>query len=321
MEVDWAVTGFLGMEVDFPELTERVRLDEVPFVVHVEAVIDRVTLHVGHESGHIDDRHEDLLVTRARPDTTLVVVEPARVLDLLHAVADDVAVALAKVSDWGPSGRRHGQYSADLVADDVALAALRRAGFGIVSEESGAENLDRDHVAIVDPLDGSTNASRGVPHFATSLSVVDRDGWVASLVAHQARDVRWWAVRGDGAFRNGERLAMPVEREWSTAVVAVSGRPVEELGSWQFRALGASAIDICSVADGTFDAFIDLVPDAHGVWDYAAAAHVCAEVGLNVVDAAGRDLVVLEHAARRTPVVGIGANHDHAMTARRRLPL
>lgn len=240
---------------------------------------------------------------------------------MLHDVADDVATALAGVSDWGPSGRRDGQYSADLIADDVALAALRRAGFGIVSEESGVENLDRELVAIVDPLDGSTNASRGVPHFATSLSVVDGDGWVASLVAHQARDVRWWALRDGGAFRNGERLSMPVERDWSTAVVAVSGRPAHDLGCWQFRALGASAIDICTVADGTFDAFIDLVPDAHGVWDYAAAAHVCAEVGLAVVDAAGRDLVVLDHAARRTPVVGIGSNHHHAMTARQRQSL
>ena len=236
-------------------------------------------------------------------------------------MADEVARALGRVDDWGPSGRRDGQYAADLMADDAALALLRRAGFGILSEESGEENLDRDLVAFVDPLDGSTNAARGVPHFATSLSVVDADGWVASLVAHQARDVRWWAVRGGGAFRNGERLSAPSRRDWSEAVVAVSGRPTEDLGCWQFRALGASAIDICSVADGTFDAFIDLVPDAHGVWDYAAAAHICAEVGLTVVDVAGRDLIVLEHAARRTPVVGIGANHEIALAARRRLPL
>ena len=309
------------MKVDFPKLTQRVGLDEMTFVVYVKAVIDSVALHVGHESGHVHNRHAVLLVARARDDTTLDGVEPSLVLELLHDVADDVGAALSGVTDWGLSGRRAGQYSADLVADEVAIGALRRAGTGILSEESGSENLDSSLVVIVDPLDGSTNASRGVPHFATSLCAIDRDGWVASLVAHQARPVRWWATRGGGAFRNGNRLSSPVEREWSSAVIAVSGRPQHDLGCWQFRSLGASAIDICSVADGTFDAFIDLVPSAHGIWDYAAAAHICSEVGLTVVDAAGRDLMALDHEARRTPVVAVGRNQSRAIEERRRLPL
>ena len=290
-------------------------------VMHVEAMVDGVALHVGHESGHIHNRHAVLLVAQARDDTTLDVVEPSLVLELLHDVADDVGAALARITDWSLSGRRDGQYSADLVADEVAIEALRRAGAGILSEESGSENLDRDLVVIVDPLDGSTNASRGIPHFATSLCAIDRDGWVASVVAHQARPTRWWASRGGGAFRNGERLSLPVERDWSAAVIAVSGRPQHDLGCWQFRSLGASAIDICSVADGTFDAFIDLSRSAHGVWDYAAAAHICSEVGLTVADAVGRDLMVLDHQARRTPVVAVGRNQTRAMDERRRMPL
>ena len=289
--------------------------------MNVEAVIDGVTLHVGHETGHIDDGHDCLLVARAGIDTTLDLVEPTQVLELLHDVADQVGRTLSEVVDWGLSGRRDGQYAADLLADDVALKILRRAGVGILSEESGAENIDRGIVVIVDPLDGSTNASRGIPHFATALSAVDRDGWIASLVAHQARPVKWWAIRGGGAFRNGDRLDRPPERNWNRSVVAVSGRPDHDLGCWQIRAMGASAIDICSVADGTVDAFIDLVPSAHGVWDYAAAAHICAEVGLDVVDAAGRDLVVLDHLARRTPVVAVGSNMDRALQERRRMAL
>jgi fructose-1,6-bisphosphatase/inositol monophosphatase family enzyme len=284
-------------------------------------MVDGMTLHVGHETGHIDDGHRCLLVARARLDTTLDLVEPNQVLELLHDVADQVGRALSGVVDWGLSGRRDGQYSADLVADEEALKILRRAGVGILSEESGAENIDREIVVIVDPLDGSTNASRGVPHFATALSAVDRHGWVASLVAHQARPVKWWATRAGGAFRNGERLDRPLERDWKESVVAVSGRPSHDLGCWQTRAMGASAIDICSVADGTFDAFIDLVPSAHGVWDYAAAAHICSAVGLEVVDAAGRDLVVLDHLARRTPVVAVGANQQRALDERRRMVL
>jgi fructose-1,6-bisphosphatase/inositol monophosphatase family enzyme len=66
--------------------------------------------------------------------------------------------------------------------------------------------------------------------------------------------------------------------------------------------MGASALDICSVATGTFDGFVDMSPDAHGVWDYLGAMLVVQETGGVVADAFGRDLAVLEHDARRTPV-------------------
>ena len=63
---------------------------------------------------------------------------------------------------------------------------------------------------------------------------------------------------------------------------------------------------MCSVASGVFDAFVD-VDRAHGVWDYLGAYLVCAEVGLTMVDSAGEELVVLEHGARRGPVVAATA--------------
>jgi fructose-1,6-bisphosphatase/inositol monophosphatase family enzyme len=63
------------------------------------------------------------------------------------------------------------------------------------------------------------------------------------------------------------------------------------------------------VADGVLDGYIDWVggPDggsAHGVWDYAAAMLICREVGVEIADAFGRELIVRDHEARRTPVVG-----------------
>ena len=58
MQVDRAVAGFLRVEIDLPQLPQRVGLDEVPFVVHMETVIDRVALQIGHETGDIDDGHE-----------------------------------------------------------------------------------------------------------------------------------------------------------------------------------------------------------------------------------------------------------------------
>jgi fructose-1,6-bisphosphatase/inositol monophosphatase family enzyme len=83
--------------------------------------------------------------------------------------------------------------------------------------------------------------------------------------------------------------------------------------------MGASALDICAVARGSFDGFVDMSPDAHGVWDYLGAALVVREAGGVVVDAAGRALTVLDHTARRTPIAATsGALLDELLARRRR---
>ena len=253
--------------------------------------------------------------------TTLVEMDATQTLQLLNDVADAIGAALKGIVDWGPSGLRDTQYSADLVVDQVALEMLRAADVGILSEESGSENLDRNIVIIIDPLDGSTNASRGVPHYATSLCAVDSAGPLVALVVDQAMGTRWWAMRGQGAFRNGEALSRENKTEWNEALVAVSGRPPDDAGWAQFRSFGASAIDICYVADSTVDAFIDMSPSSHGVWDYAAAYLICHEVGVRVEDAQGRELIVLDHAARRTPVAAPNGIFDRALATRHKLPL
>ena len=104
-------------------------------------------------------------------------------------------------------------------------------------------------------------------------------------------------------------------------MVAVSGRPPDSPGWGQFRSFGASALDLCFVADGTVDAFIDMSPSAHGVWDYSGAMLICAEAGVEVRDAQGRELLVLAHSARRTPVAAPRSLIDRALDVRRRLPL
>ena len=78
---------------------------------------------------------------------------------------------------------------------------------------------------------------------------------------------------------------------------------------------------MCLVADGTVDAFVDMSPSAHGVWDYAAATMICREVGLRVDDAQGRELFTLDHTARRTPIVASETCFASAMATRRRLEL
>jgi myo-inositol-1(or 4)-monophosphatase len=238
-------------------------------------------------------------------------------MGLLDEVAAAVLAAMAGVDDWGPSGRRAGQYALDVRADEAALAVLRRAGVGVLSEESGLERTDATEIVIIDPVDGSTNASRGVPWYATSLCLIDRDGPAVALVVNLASGVRYTAERGRGAWCNGRPIAPSGCNRIADAIVGLNGSPPAALGTAQVRMFGAAALDLCQVASGVLDGYVDCVADAHGVWDYAAGALICAEAGAPVVDARGRDLFHLDHGARRTPVAAATPELLHALIERR----
>ena len=159
-----------------------------------------------------------------------------------------------------------------------------------------------DLVVVLDPLDGSTNAARRIPWFATSMCAVDGDGPVAALVVNLVSGARYEAVRGGGARCDGEPIAPSGATVLGQAVIGLSGYPPRYFGWGQYRALGAAALDLCAVADGALDGYVDCSRDAHGAWDYLGALLVCREAGALIVDAKGRDLVTLGHTDRRTPV-------------------
>jgi myo-inositol-1(or 4)-monophosphatase len=160
-----------------------------------------------------------------------------------------------------------------------------------------------------------------VPWFATSLCTVDDDGPAVALVVNQATGQRWWATRGGGAFRDGSAVHASACAAPAAAIVGISAAPPPSPGWAQFRAFGASALDLCLVAAGVLDGFVDCGVDQHGPWDYLGGMLICQEAGAVVTDARGRALVVLEHGARRTPVAAATEPlHDALMEARRRLP-
>ena len=132
---------------------------------------------------------------------------PSEVLGDLNDAVDSVFRALADHDDWGPSGNRPDQYASDVVADQALREVLQARGYGLLSEESPMSlPTDDGWMVVVDPIDGSTNASRGLPWFSTSLCVVDDEGpWVA-LVADLASGSRYDAMRGLGSRRDGEEI-------------------------------------------------------------------------------------------------------------------
>jgi fructose-1,6-bisphosphatase/inositol monophosphatase family enzyme len=230
-----------------------------------------------------------------------------QVLETLEEAATAVREQLGGLDDWGPSGARPDQYRSDVVADAAVLAVLDRGGLGAFSEESGVHHPERPVRVVVDPVDGSTNASRGLPWWATSLCAIDADGPLAALVVNQATGNRFSAIRGGGAFCDGRPLRPSGCGSMSSAIVAFSGYPRVSLGWSQYRSLGAAALDLCAVASGVLDAFIDCASTPLAPWDYLGGMLICREAGAQVAEAFGLDLVVTEGSQRRTIVAAATA--------------
>ncbi len=200
-----------------------------------------------------------------------------------------------------------GQYALDLVADAAALRVLSKAPAHIVSEESGSHTRTGASVTFVlDPIDGSTNCSRGIAYWGTSICALDADGPVAALVANHASGEQTLATRGGGARRNGAALRASGVERIEDAVVALSGFPRERLPWKQFRALGCMSLTLCDVAAGGIDGYLDTARH-HAPWDYLGGYLACVEAGAVVREANGDDFVTDDPTARHQLVAAATA--------------
>jgi fructose-1,6-bisphosphatase/inositol monophosphatase family enzyme len=221
---------------------------------------------------------------------------------ILEGLRSTAAAVQRELAALGPAAApAHGrvQTDADIVADRVAVASQRACGFGVFSEESGGHDLDAETVILLDPVDGSENRARGIGFSATSLCAIGPYGPIAALVLDLVSGSRYEAVRGGGATCEGVALRVSGARVLSESFVALSGHPTKRPAR-ATRSLGAAALELCKVAHGTFDAYIDVDRDHHGLWDLAAGALICEEAGGLVCDVLGRDVWPMDVTARRT---------------------
>jgi myo-inositol-1(or 4)-monophosphatase len=226
----------------------------------------------------------------------------ASVARLLREAAFEVGEAVAHCPDWCAPGVRPGQTALDLAADAAALHRLLPAGVSVLSEESGHHDGDSALTVVVDPVDGTENAVRGFPHYATSLCAVDEEGPIAAVVLDLTSGACYEAVRGERATRDGVVVQRSDAEQLDAAFVGYSGLP-SDLPRWRVgRAIGSVALGLCYVAEGIFDAFIDFDDDVHAPWDYLGGYLVCRQAGALVVDARGRELTAVDGRERRQPL-------------------
>ncbi len=210
-------------------------------------------------------------------------MEASSFFDLSEQISDEIMSSLSSLEDWGIADGHPGQYKHDVIADEIMTPQLIAAGLGVISEESEPTGLDKPFVAIVDPIDGSTNANLGLPWYALSLCLVHNEEAVAAFVKNLAMGETFRAELGSGAEKNSQKIVVSGVTDIEDSIVVFNDLPTKHFGWRQYRALGSAALDLCKVADGSFDAFVDM-GEGLAIWDYAGAALICEEAGAKITD-------------------------------------
>ncbi|MEP6623524.1 MAG: inositol monophosphatase [Acidimicrobiia bacterium] len=241
-------------------------------------------------------------------------MEPDALIEMFGDVCEEITRAVDPIHGADRRARTSvpGQYAMDVVADVAALKVLADRDLLVVSEESGVTGpADAAITIVIDPIDGSSNASREIPYWATSLCALDQDGPLVAMVVNHATAVVNTAVRGQGAYRGETRLGASDVVRVEDAFVALSTFPGRMLQWKQFRAMGSCALALCDVAAGVFDGYFD-GGSVHAPWDYLGGYLICLEAGAKVVDHQGRPLGIGDPNARRHL---IAAGTDQLVTA------
>jgi myo-inositol-1(or 4)-monophosphatase len=217
----------------------------------------------------------------------------------------------------------------DLAAEKAIVEVLQQSGisFTLISEESGVKKFGetpQQCYVTVDPIDGTTNLVRGLPFYASSIAISNKPALstvFAALVTDLAHDTTYTAQEGKGAYRDGEKISSSTRESLEDAVVGLdlNSYKVKEIvpqltgliqKTKHIRHFGANALELCYVADGTTDAFIDIRGKLRTT-DMAAAFLIVNEAGGTVTTPAGDALDVKLDPKQKIKFIASGNKQIH----------
>jgi myo-inositol-1(or 4)-monophosphatase len=196
----------------------------------------------------------------------------------------------------------------DLTAERAIVDTLRKkeVNFTLISEESGIIKYGDNSLGCyitTDPIDGTTNLMRGAPFYATSIAVSEQPflrAIEAGIVADLFHGTTYTAERRLGAYRDGQRISSSSRGSVEEGVIGLdlNSYRIKELvpkltalmaEAKHLRHFGANALELCYVADGTIDAFIDIRGKLRTT-DIAAASLIIREAGGIITTPEGKSL-------------------------------
>jgi myo-inositol-1(or 4)-monophosphatase len=217
----------------------------------------------------------------------------------------------------------------DIAAEKAIIEALQQyaLSFTLISEESGVKEFGekpKQCFVTVDPIDGTTNLVRGLPFYASSIAISTKPALstvFAALVTDLSHDTTYTALEGKGAHRDGEKIRASTRKSLDEAVVGLdlNSYKVKELvpqltrliqKTKHIRHFGANALELCYVADGTTDAFIDIRGKLRTT-DMAAAFLIVKEAGGTMTTPEGHDLNVKLDPEQKVKFIASGNKQLH----------
>ena len=192
--------------------------------------------------------------------------------------------------------------NADKESEKLILARIRksRVKSTVISEEAGEVDYgSRDIIWAVDPLDGTLNFAKGIPHFAVSIGVRVEKRTVAGAIYDPVLDEMFTAGRGIGGRLNGKKLRLSNTTalrnsalifEWWEPEPSIPDPLALEKRLYRYtrslRSPGSIALNLCSVASGRFDGMITVYLKSP-VWETVAGCLIIEEAGGRVTNSLG----------------------------------
>ena len=193
----------------------------------------------------------------------------------------------------------------DIAAEQEILYQLGKAypDHAFLAEESGQTgNAKSDHLWVIDPLDGTSNFMRGIPHYCVSIACIVDGRLAHAVVFDPVRQEEFTASRGRGAQLNGHRLRVSNRTDLRECLLGTGipflGHEQQRLPQYTqtlaelaaqcmgIRRAGAAALDLAYVAAGRFDGFWETGLER---WDIAAGALIIKEAGGLISDISGSE--------------------------------
>jgi len=182
----------------------------------------------------------------------------------------------------------------DIIAESVALDILREYDVTVLTEESGIVG-DGDVFVSLDPIDGTFNAVKGIPIYSTSICFsrsINFEDTFLGYVMNLATCDEYYSLNGK-SYKNDRKIRVSNRKDLRNSNILFY-YPTRSYPFKRVRILGSASLEICYVAEGVFDAFVDVrLKDGRGYlrsFDVCAGLFICKNAGARMSDHRGREL-------------------------------
>ena len=168
--------------------------------------------------------------------------------------------------------------NSDKKVEKILIEELSKSkkNYSFITEETGLiKKNDKENTWIIDPIDGTTNFLHGVPHFAISLALKNKNQILAGVIYDPIKNEIFYSEKDNGSFFNNHRIRVSKKKDLDECLFATNNDGAKK-ADLNLRVSGSAALDLAYVASGRLDGFFQ---NHLNLWDVAAGKLIVEEAG------------------------------------------